>query len=79
MVVGSDIVSFVAGTAPALREGIVNCSLLAQLAANRKVAERDDLRAWYEVYFDTLNRLGWVTRERGCSEHRETGDNLEAQ
>jgi hypothetical protein len=78
MVVGADIVSFVAGTSPALRGAIVNCSLLAQLAANRKVPSRDDIRAWYEAYFDTLEHLGWAVQERGFSEHRETGDDFEA-
>ncbi|PYX49391.1 MAG: hypothetical protein DMG76_37420 [Acidobacteria bacterium] len=79
MVVGSDIVSFVAGLAPRVREVIVNSSLLAQLAANRRVPSREDIRAWYEVYFDTLAHLGWATQERAFSEHRETGDDFEAE
>lgn len=79
MVVGSDIVSFVAGTAPDLRDRIVQCSLLAQLAANKKVPSRTDIRAWYEAYFDTLTRVGWVAQERGFSEHKEAGDNFEAE
>ena len=79
LVVGADIVSFVVGTPPELRESIVKCSLLAQLAANKKVPSRDDVRAWYEVYFDTLARIGWVVQERGFSEHNEAGDNFEAQ
>src|ERR1700682_436711 len=78
MVVGSDIVSFVAGITPELREAIVNCSLLAQLAANRRVPTREDIRSWYEVYFDTLTHLGWATQERGFSEHRESGNDFEA-
>ncbi len=77
LVVGSDIVSFAAGFARDDREVVVNCSLLAQLAANRKVAARDNIRAWYDAYFETLANLGWSTRERGFSEHRETGDNFE--
>jgi hypothetical protein len=78
VVVGSDIVSFVAGITPQLRAAIVNSSLLAQLAANRKVPERNELRAWYDVYFDTLTRLGWQAQERGFSEHHETGEDFEA-
>ncbi len=78
MVVGSDIVSFVAGIDSGLREAVVNCSLLAQLAANRKVPAREDIRAWYEAYFDVLEHLGWAVQERGFSEHRETGDDFEA-
>lgn len=78
MVVGSDIVSFVAGTDPTLRTAIINCSLLAQLAANRRVPSRDDVRNWYKAYFDVLQQLGWVIQDRGFSEHRETGDDFEA-
>jgi hypothetical protein len=78
MIVGADIVSFVAGTPTELREAIVNCSLLAQLAANRRVPSREEIRAWYEAYFDTLENLGWVVQERGFSEHRETSDDFEA-
>ena len=78
MVVGADIVSFVAGTRPELREAIINCSLLAQLAANRKVPSREDIRNWYAAYFDVLEKLGWAVQGRGFSEHRERGDDLEA-
>src|SRR5262245_47998175 len=76
MVVGADIVSFIAGVAPEHREIIMNCSLLAQLAANQRVPSHDDIRAWYEAYFDTLTHLGWVMQERGFSEHHEAGDDF---
>src|SRR5262245_1323099 len=72
-VVGADIVSLVAGLRPEHREIVVNCLLLAQLAANKRVPEREDIRAWYEAYFDTLTHLGWVIQERGFSEHHEQG------
>jgi hypothetical protein len=77
MLIGSDIVSFVAGTTPEMREIIMNCSLLAQLAANQRVSSRDDIRGWYELYFDTLTHLGWTAQERGFSEHHEAGSNFE--
>jgi hypothetical protein len=78
LVVGADIISFVAGTDPALRTAVMNCFLLAQLAANRAVPSRDDIRGWYEVYFRVLERLGWVVQGRGFSEHREAGNDFEA-
>jgi hypothetical protein len=78
MVVGADIISFVAGTDPKLRSAIMNSSLLAQLAANRKVPLRDDVRSWYEAYFDILGQLGWIIQDRGFSEHGKTGDDFEA-
>lgn len=78
MVVGADIISFVSGTDPVLRTAIMNSSLLAQLAANRKVPTRDDIRAWYDAYFDVLVQLGWAIQDRGFSEHHEAGDDFEA-
>ena len=78
MVVGGDIVSFVTGTDPTLRTRIMHCALLAQLAANRKVASREDIRSWYEAYFDVLEQLGWAVQQRGFSEHHEKGDDFEA-
>jgi hypothetical protein len=77
-VVGSSVVSFVTGVAPENRRDIVNCSLLAQLAANKAISNRDDIRAWYKAYFDTLSHLGWVIQERGFAQYRENGDDFEA-
>lgn len=78
MVIGADIVSFVSGTDSSLRTAIMHSVLLAQLAANRKVPSRDDIRQWYEAYFDVLVQLGWAIQERGFSKHHETGDDFEA-
>jgi hypothetical protein len=78
LVVGSNIVSFLAGLRSRDRELIVNCSLLAQLAATKQVASRDDVRQWYEMFFDALANLGWVVQERGFSEYREAGDVFES-
>jgi hypothetical protein len=78
VVVGADIISFVSGTDPTLRTAIMHSALLAQLAANRKVPSRDDIRAWYEAYFDVLVQLGWAIQDRGFSEHHEAGDDFEA-
>jgi hypothetical protein len=77
-VVGSSVVSFVTGVTAENRRDIVNCSLLGQLAANKAVPCREDIRAWYEAYFDALSHLGWVIQERGFAQYREGGDNFEA-
>jgi hypothetical protein len=78
MVVGADVISFVTGTDPRLRTAIMHCALLAQLAANRKVPSREDIRSWYEAYFDVLMQLGWPIQDRGFSEHHERSDDFEA-
>lgn len=78
IVVGSDILSFAKGLPAQLRGDISKSTLLAQLAATKQVPERDHVKDWYNVYFDTLTHLGWVAQERGFSEYSESGDNFEA-
>ena len=78
LVVGSNIVAFAKGVAPDIREAIVNCSLIAQLAGNRQVPDREDVRAWYACYFEVLSNIGWVIQDRGFSEHHESGAQFEA-
>jgi hypothetical protein len=78
IVVGSSIVSFVNGVAPEHRSAIMNCSLLAQLAANRKVPDRAQTMEWYNAYFDILSQLGWVIQDRRFSRHVHAGDDFEA-
>ncbi|MCB1967917.1 hypothetical protein [Accumulibacter sp.] len=66
-VVGSALVSFVKGVSHEQRSDIIKASLLAQLAANRKVASPatvDELNAWYGTYFDVLSQIGFAAMDR---------------
>ena len=76
-VVGSEVVSFVEGISAQRRQDITNATLLAQLAANKKVTDREDILAWYDSYFDVLTNVGWVLQDRGFSEYTEKVDGLE--
>lgn len=77
-VVGSEVVSFAEGVTAQRRQDIINATHLAQLAANKKVTDREDILAWYDTYFDVLTNLGWVLQDRGFSEYTEKADGLEA-
>jgi len=77
-VVGSDIVSFVKGVTPERREDIVNCSLLAQLAAKKQVSDPARIYDWYNAYFDVLTNIGWSVQDRGFATYSETSDNFQA-
>jgi hypothetical protein len=79
VLVGADIVTFVAGTDPSLRAAILNCSLLAQLGAKHKVPSPDDIRNWYDAYFAILRNLGWVIESSGFSEYHVRGREFEAR
>ena len=80
-VVGSDVIAFVKGIAPESRGDIVNAALLAQLVAKKRVREPQSLRQvadWYETYFDTLSRVGFVIQDRGFAEYRGKSKTFEA-
>lgn len=76
-VVGSGLVSFTAGVPAARREDLCNATLLAQLAANRKVADRANVLAWFDAYFTALMNLGWVVQQTGFREFAGEIDGLE--
>lgn len=77
-VVGPEVISFVSGVTPERREAIVNSSLLAQLYANTKVSDRDNIDDWYQAYFYALTKLGWVIQENNLVQYHEGSDDFEA-
>lgn len=76
-VVGSEVVSFVSGVDAETRGALSNCTLLAQLAASKKVADREDIYAWYTAYFEVLASLGWIVQDGGFSKFSETSQGFE--
>lgn len=77
-VVGSEVVSFVKGVSAERRQDIVNCALLAQLAANHRVQDKTRIFEWYDAYFEVLTNLGWVLQDKGFSSYEEKADGLQA-
>lgn len=77
-VVASEVISFVKGVSVERRQDITNCALLAQLAADHKVADRNQVFEWYEAYFDVLSHLGWTIQDQGFTAYEEEADGLEA-
>ena len=77
-VVGADVLAFVQGVTAEGREAIVNSSLLAQMVAKKKVADRDDIEGFYRVYFDALTNLGWVIQQKDFAEFHQESQNFEA-
>jgi hypothetical protein len=77
-VVGADIVSFTKGVTEEQRRDIVNSALLAQLVANKNVPNKNDIFPWYDSYFDTLSKIGWVIQTRQFVDHLEKSENLDA-
>ena len=77
LVVASDVVSFVKGVSNDRRQDIVNSSLLAQLAASRKVPDKKNVIAWYNAYFEVLENIGWVIQDSTFSTYTQEADGLE--
>jgi hypothetical protein len=80
-VVGSDVVSFLKEITPEQRQDIVNASLLAQLAANKKVPDPKELKGivdWYTAYFDTMSRIGFAVQSKGFATYVEKAGTFEA-
>jgi hypothetical protein len=80
-VVGSDIVAFIKGITAEQRADLVNATMLAQLAAKKKVSDPQDLAGvleWYSHYFDVLSNIGFVIQEKGFAEYEEKAETFEA-
>ena len=60
-VVGQSLVSFASGVSEKYRSDVLNSTLLAQMAANKKHSTEDkDTIKWYQSYIETLGGMGWV-------------------
>ena len=78
MVVGSEVVSFVKGVSIERRKDIINCALLAQLAAGHQVKDRNSIIEWYDSYFGVLTNLGWVIQDKRFDSYEDKADGMEA-
>jgi hypothetical protein len=62
-VVAGSTMSFVAGVDPQFQSDILNSTLLAQLAANKKQDRETEARQWYNFYTYVLENIGWVVQQ----------------
>lgn len=58
-VAAASVVSFADGVAGQQKEDLLNSTLLAQLAANRRADREKDTLNWYEAYRTVLRGVGW--------------------
>lgn len=76
-VVGSDVIAFVSGIEADVRAALSDSALLAQLVANQKNPDKEDVLRWFESYFDVLQTIGWTVQDNGFAEFSESGDGFE--
>lgn len=77
MVAGGDIISFAKGVSAQGREDLLNCSLFAQLVANKAVPDPAKIRDWYAAFFKSMSEMGWLVQGKGFQQYKESGVNLE--
>ena len=72
----ASVVTFVDGLSGAQKEDVLNSTLLAQLAANRKHDREQDAGGWYDVYRTVLEQVGWVSQPAGPKDRALAGRSL---
>jgi hypothetical protein len=58
------LVSFASGVTDQNRKDVLNSTLLAQLAANKKSPIDTGIEKWYEAFVEVLEKIGWVVQEK---------------
>jgi hypothetical protein len=72
------LVSFGPGVSAQHKNDVLNSSLLAQLAANKKFDREKQTKEWYAFYRDILERVGWVLRGFEFSKYESNGADFTA-
>lgn len=73
------LISFVSGVSDLHQSDVLNSSLLAQLASNKKYDRWNDTENWYKFYCDVLGKIGWVIQSFAFTEASIGGATFEVQ
>ncbi|CAI3787997.1 hypothetical protein AHFPHNDE_01670 [Pseudomonas sp. MM227] len=77
LVVGSNIMSFKTGVDAGARQALTDSSLFAQLAAAKSIGNDPNPLAFFDAYFGTLVKIGWLIRQKETAELSYTADALD--
>lgn len=70
------LVSFVSGLTAQHKSDVLNSTLLAQLAANKKYDRYNQTRQWYDFYVSVLAQVGWVVPAFAYRQYSPSGSSL---
>lgn len=73
------LVSFVSDINGQRRSDVLNSVLLAQLAANKKFPDENQLVDWYKTFVNVLNNLGWAIQGAEFSSFNAEGTVFDAE
>jgi hypothetical protein len=62
------VISFVSDVPGQSRQDVLNSTLIAQLAANKKYPNDADLIKWFETYCEVLSQIGWTFQLKDSSD-----------
>ena len=77
-IVAGSLVSFVSGISAQSQKDVLNSTLLAQLAANKKFNRETQTQAWYEFYRTVLENVGWTLQGFNFSRVSASGSSFTA-
>ncbi len=69
-------VSFISGIPVERQQDVLNATLLAQLAANKKFDREKATEQWYGYYREVLENVGWVLQSFSFARYEESGVTL---
>ncbi|XP_068709313.1 uncharacterized protein [Montipora foliosa] len=72
LVDAGSLVSFTSEVGQKQKEDVLNSTLLAQLAANKKYDRFTDIENWYKFYGDVMSQLGWVMQNFKFNEYKSS-------
>jgi len=71
------IVSFASSVSAKHRNDILDSTLLAQLAANKKFPEENENIEWYKTFTEVLSNIGWIVEDSEFSNFEANEDVFE--
>ena len=70
------LVSFTSNLGDQQKEDVLNGTLLAQLAANKKHDRFSDVKNWYKFYVTVMQKIGWVLQGLKFDEYHSTQEDF---
>ena len=71
------LVSFVSEVSEQRRQDVLHSVLLAQLAANKKFPEEDQIKEWYDEFVNVLSNIGWAFQSASFTPFTSEGTTIE--
>ena len=77
LVDAGSLVSFVGNVGKQQRTDVLNSTLFAQLAADKKFNRQRQAEKWFEFYQFVLSKLGWNIQEYHFEEYKSHGEKMQ--